>query len=243
MEITSGDFVRALQRLAKTYQPPSVDDLGFYLHEIQGWDDYAVGDTTSVVGLQAPDPYTLRIVETHPDASLPYLLALPMSAPIPPRPGWPDDPFGVATGHDEGEAPGPTPLGGYGHFLVASGPYMVEGAGEMDLSLPPKEQIPASGFDPWIMKADSEGSTRTTHFGSLTLVRNPSWDSADDPLRSALPDRIEIQGAKANRLFRQMAAGALDLVLDVPPPPKMLRRYQSDPELDPLSKHRMGPAR
>ena len=242
VEITSGDFVRALQRLAKTYEPPSVDDLGFYLHEIQGWDDYAVGDATSVVGLQAPDPYTLRIVETHPDASLPYLLALPMSAPIPPRPGSPDDPFGVATGHDEGEAPGPTPLGGYGQFLVASGPYMVEGAGEMDLSLPPKEQIPASGFDPWIMKADSEGSTRTTHFGSLTLVRNPSWDSADDPLRSALPDRIEIQGAKANRLFRQMAAGDLDLVLDVPPPPKMLRRYQSDPELRPLIQTPDGPS-
>jgi peptide/nickel transport system substrate-binding protein len=232
VEITSGDFVRALLRLAKTYSP-SNPGLGYYLRGIQGWEDYAAGDATSVVGLQAPDPHTLRIVETYPDASLPYVLSLPMAAPIPPKPGSPDDPFGVATGHDEGESGKPTPLGGYGQFLVASGPYMVEGAGEMDLSLPPEEQTPAPGFDPWIM-TDQPECCRTTHWGSLTFVRNPSWDPADDPLRTALPDRIEIRGGEAPRLFRRMVAGDLDLVFDVLPPASILHRYQADPELHPL---------
>jgi ABC-type transport system substrate-binding protein len=231
VEITSADFVRALLRLAKTYGP-SKQGLGYYLREVQGWDDYAARDATSVVGLQTPDPHTLRIVETYPDASLPYVLSMPMSAPIPPRPGSPDDPFGVATGHDEGDA-GPTPLGGYGQFLVASGPYMVEGADGMDLSLPPKQQTPAPGFDPWIL-TDKPECCRTTHWGSLTFVRNPSWDPADDPLRTALPDRIEIRGGEASRLFRRMAAGDLDLVFDEPPPPSVLHRYRTDPELQPL---------
>ena len=67
-------------------------------------------------------------------------------------------------------------------------------------------------------------------------------DSADDPLRAALPDRIEIQGAKADRLFRQMAAGDLDLVLDVPPPPGHAAPVPSDPELRPLIQTPDGPS-
>src|SRR5439155_7649283 len=75
--------------------------------------------------------------------------------------------FGVADGHDEG----------YGRFLVASGPYMIEGSERLDPSAPAGEQEPVSGFVPG---------------KSLILVRNPSWDRGSDDLRGAYADRIQI---------------------------------------------------
>jgi ABC-type transport system substrate-binding protein len=146
VEITSADFVRALTRAATGYDPeqPSLAD---YFEQIDGFLDYASGDASSIVGLQTPDPFTVRIVTTRADARLLYLLTLPMSAPIPPAPGAPDRPLGVATGYDEPIGFGGG--GGYGGVMVASGPYMYEGAEDVDPSLPAGDRAPASGFTPW----------------------------------------------------------------------------------------------
>ncbi|WP_345464199.1 ABC transporter substrate-binding protein [Actinoallomurus oryzae] len=47
---------------------------------------------------------------------------------------------------------------------------------------------------------------------SLTLVRNPNWDSATDPNRKALPDRIEVQmGVNADDLDNRLMNGSLDV--------------------------------
>ena len=224
--ITSRDVVRAMLRLGD----PDTGEPGIagYLSIIDGYPAYLHGDADTISGLETPDPLTLVIRESQPDATLPYVLAMAATAPIPPLPGHPDERFGVAAGHARTDDY--TIRSGYGPFLVASGPYMLEGAGAIDFSLPPEQQTPAAGFTPWRINGD--GSTPS--YGSITLVRNPSWDPSTDPIRVALADRIEVVGGAKNELFRSMDAGDLDLVLDSAPPAYELRRYQSDPALRPL---------
>jgi hypothetical protein len=232
VEITSGDFVRAITRAAATYDPVT-HALPGYFQVIDGFLDYADGRASSIAGLQTPDPHTLRIVTTQLDSRLLYLLALPMSAPIPPLPGGTDAPFGVATGYEED----PEPTGGkdgYGRVLAASGPYMYEGADQVDYTLAPEERMPAVGFVPPKVHDDEFGNLIVDEFNSITLVRNPSWHPEDDPLRPALADRMEITGGEPEELFGMLDEGALDLVFDDQPPQPLLRRYQRDPELRPL---------
>lgn len=236
VEITSGDFVRSISRAATSFDP-EVGGLAGYLRMIEGFDEYAGGKASAIVGLQTPDPHTLRITTTRLDSTLLYMLALPVTAPIPPQPGDPEAPFGVATGYDVT----PRPDGGedaYGRVLAASGPYMYEGAAEVDYSMPPEERTPASGFTPW--KVDIHRDFRVTEFGSITLVRNPSWRPEDDPLRLALPDRIELVGGTPKDLFAEMESDEVTMVFDSDPPPRMIEDYQDDPALRPLIQTPVG---
>jgi ABC-type transport system substrate-binding protein len=237
VEVTSGDFVRAIMRAAAA-EDPAQPGLGGYLGMIEGIDAYERGRAATIVGLATPDSSTLRITTTRLDSTLLYLLALPLTSPIPPGPGDGAAPFGVATGYDDRNA---EPNGGatsYGPVLVASGPYMIEGAGDVDLTLPPAERQPPAGFTP--ADVDTQDDFHVRRYPSITFVRNPSWRSQDDPLRPALADRIEIVGGPAPRLFRQMRAGDLDLVFDAQPPDELLRTYQDDPALRPLVRSPVG---
>jgi ABC-type transport system substrate-binding protein len=153
--ITSSDIVRALLRLGDP--ATGQEGLAGYFSLIDGYAAYMSGDAETISGLETPDPLTLRIRETQPDATLPYLLAMADSAPIPPMPGHPDERFGVATGHvQDGDV---THVGGYGRFLVASGPYMFEGSPSLDFSVPPDQQTPVSGYSPWRVSHTGETVT------------------------------------------------------------------------------------
>jgi peptide/nickel transport system substrate-binding protein len=124
-------------------------------------------------------------------------MALSGAAPIPPR---------AAEGHQD-----------YGRFLVASGPYMIEGSEKLDFSVPPERQKPVSGFRPR---------------RSLTLVRNPSWDRSTDPLRPAYVDRIEITAvADLDAQMPDVEAGRLDFVLEAGSPPTYVDRFRRRAEL------------
>jgi peptide/nickel transport system substrate-binding protein len=178
---------------------------------IAGMEEYIDGRATTISGLQSPDPYTLRIRLTRPQGDLPARLAYPDMAPIPAHPADPLAQFGVATGHDAD----------YGRFLVSSGPYMVEGADRIDFSLPPGDRVPASGHVPG---------------ESLTLVRNPSWVAAPDPLRPAHVDRIQIViGGTQDELAARVESDDLDFVLHAGPPPhaplEQIERFQADQSL------------
>ena len=132
---------------------------------------------------------------------------MPAAAPIPPLPGDPDAPFGVATGHDDN----------YGRFLIGTGPYMFEGTDQLDFSLPPDDQDPVTGYDVG---------------RSIVLVRNPSYDPDSDDLREGYVDRIEVViGGDSNDLALKVDAGELDMVYDGVPPAAQIRQYASDPEL------------
>jgi ABC-type transport system substrate-binding protein len=170
VEITAPDFVRALER---TLRPRPVDPtdpeaepepIGGYIATfysvIEGAQAFFDGQADTIAGIRAPDAHTVEFTLTDPIGDFGERLAFPAMAPIPP---------GASDGHD----------GGYGRYLVASGPYMIEGAELLDPSQPPNQQPTLSGLRPG---------------GAVTLVRNPSWQPSTDRLRPALVDRIELVG-------------------------------------------------
>ena len=209
LEITSGDIVRALMRDARLR-----GNSGDMYSIIDGFDAYRAQKSGTIVGLATPDPYTLTVRLNRAAGDLPERFALSQSAPIPPRPGHPSDPLGVATGHDEG----------YGPFLVASGPYMIAGSGALDFSQPAAGQRRASGF--------SIGH-------SLTLVRNPSWRPAIDPLRPAFVSEMQFTiGVSDQEAARRLQSGEIDLIMRASPPPQLvpslLQAAQSNPKVGAL---------
>jgi peptide/nickel transport system substrate-binding protein len=207
-EIRAGDFGRSVERLMSPpppdLPPPYGPILDYYLgiflaltDIIAGAQDYVDGTAQHISGLESPDPYTFVVHLTKPNGSLGYLFSLPDTAPIPPNPSDPGAKFGVAEGHGRF----------YFRYLVASGPYMLDGAPELDFSKPPEQQPPVSG--------DAANG--------ITLVRNPSWDRGTDTLRKALVDRIElIPVASEEDGLRLVKSGVLDLTFNQDASPDLL---------------------
>lgn len=233
IEVTAGDVVRALLRVvggqvSADGQPfgPGLD----YLRLIEGFSEYADGSTDTISGVSTPDEHTLRVRAVRRDSSLVYLFAMPFTAPIPPLPGNSDARFGAATGHpldihfDPPSAPRRRAQG-YGPFLIATGPYMLKGAADLDLSLPPERQVPIAGLEPaWGLGDRFQGH--------ISLVRNPSWDPATDANRPARANRIEIAVAPSDAsLYRKLGSGGVDAVMGEDPPLSLVRRYRSSPSL------------
>jgi peptide/nickel transport system substrate-binding protein len=206
--ITAPDLVRALERTARVTSAGV--GYGFYYEVIRGFEEYDSGAADSIAGVETPDDRTLVVGLDQVTSDLAYRFTLPATAPIP---------EGAAEGHDED----------YARFLSASGPYMVEGSERLDLSAPPEEQQPSAGFIPPVFTED--GAVETP--GSLVLVRNPSWDSATDPLRAAYPDRIELTlgGLEDDEIARRVDAAELDLAFGGSSPFEQVARYRDDPAL------------
>lgn len=203
VEISAADVVRGIERTAKV----SVSDGTYstYYSVILGYDAFARGETDTIPGLEVVNDHTLAVHLTEVTNDLGYRLALPGSAPIPESPRDPNAPYGVAEGHDKG----------YGPYLIASGPYMIEGADRLEPSKPAAAQPRPRGL------------TRR----SLTLVRNPSWDRSNDEFRSAYVDRIEFRVMDQKEAERRIAQGTIDTMFDGPPSAKVIERYLADPEL------------
>ncbi|MEO3885193.1 ABC transporter substrate-binding protein [Nonomuraea sp. B5E05] len=87
-----------------------------------------------------------------------------------------------------------------------------------------KEKVVSSG--PYKFETNEIGK-------GFTLVRNDQWDPATDPIRPALPDRIEVQlNVNADDLDNQLIAG--DVHLDIPGTgmqPAALGKVLPDPAL------------
>ena len=182
-QVVAGDFIRALEREARV-APPGFTPASYY-SVIRGFDAYRHRSADSISGLHAPDDHTLVVDLTRDTGDLGYRLSLPASAPIPPLPRDAMSRFGVATGHPD-----------VGAFLVASGPYMIEGAENTDHDDPQAEPV-------WDL-------------GDLNFVRNPSWSPGFDPIRPALVERIEIvplpdRGAAG---VDAVTRGEIDVMLD-----------------------------
>ena len=201
-EITSPDIVRALEREAQ--MGTGAGGYASYYSAILGFDQAVSGRAQTISGLSTPDDHTLVIQLTQPTGDLGWRLAMPAAAPIPPVGTYP---LGAAAGHATD----------YGRFLVASGPYMFDGSAKVDFSKPLNEQAPASGSVPG---------------RSMTLVRNPSWRPATDPLRPAYPSAMHLTiGGTTSSLYAKVRSGDLDLVLDPAPPSGIVDHYTSDPAL------------
>jgi peptide/nickel transport system substrate-binding protein len=206
--IEAGDFIRSIERAMSPRPAYIPEDFGPVLdsytvefldlhHLVAGAEEYLQGRAEHISGLSAPDPYTLIVHLTRPTGNLGYVLSQPDMAPIPPNPYDSSADFGVAQGHERL----------YFSYLVSSGPYMIDGAQDLDFSKPPNEQMPASGDAP----------------DSLTLVRNPSWNPATDSLRLAAADRIVLTPVPDEKVAeRLLSSGELDLVFNWEPPPALL---------------------
>jgi peptide/nickel transport system substrate-binding protein len=204
VEITAPDIVRALMREGT---PSVAAAYAFYYYDIVGFTDFMHGKAKTISGLVTPDAYTLEVHLTAPTGDLGYRFGLPATAPIPPNPGDPSAPLGVAEGHDSD----------YGRFLVASGPYMYAGSQQMDLSKQASQQQPASGYQ---VGAD------------IHMVRNPAW--SDDDLRPAYVDAIDFAispGAEASVLEKKVQNNEIDTVFSNGVTPQTLQAFESTPDL------------
>jgi peptide/nickel transport system substrate-binding protein len=205
--ITSLDLVRALERTSRVWE--SKAGYGFYYEVISGFGEYGSGEADSIVGLETPDDRTLVVRLDQVTGDLAYRFSLAATSPIADE---------TADGHDRD----------YVRFLVASGPYMIEGSEALDPSLPLGEQEPLSGYVPPTLGVD--GAVEAP--GSLVLVRNPSWDPASDRLRAAYADRIEFTlGGSDDEIASRVDIGELDLVYVASSPFEQVARYEDDPEL------------
>lgn len=211
-EVVAQDFVRALQRDARLARSTTYSI-------IQGFDAYAKGNgnPSTISGLETPDEHTLIIHLSQVAGDLPYRFALLESAPIPPSLIDPNAPYGTATGHDTG----------YGLYLVASGPYMIDGSPQLDFTLPADRQQPVSGLQPG---------------RALRLVRNPSWNADVDSLRPAYVDELQFTMGVSNEDGAQLLdSGQVDLILNGSPPPQvmpwLIDKFNADPNLGQIQMH------
>ena len=224
-EIVAADFIRSFER---AFSPASVavpwadgGPIGgywvvAYLRDvIAGGAAFTAGDAEHITGLEAPDAHTLVIHLTRPTGDLPNRVAIPSLGPIPANPARPEDPLGVAQGHDFD----------YGSVIVSSGPYMFEGSEDLSFEPAPEDQQPAPGNGP----------------AMATLVRNPSWSPANDPVRTPRPDRIEFYLVRSAEEAEELTrSGAVDVVMNWAPNPETTSRWLEDPEF--RARVQMSPA-
>ena len=195
--VTSEDIAFAFERIGT---PSVAAQYGFYYNVIEGMEEFAAGDADTISGIATPDPQTISFTLTAPTGDFLYRLAMPATAPIPEE---------VARCH--------TRAAEYGRYVIASGPYMIDGSDELDISSC-ATQDPISGFNP------NTG---------LNLVRNPNYDPATDDteIRQSNPDRFEISvNTNLDDIFTKIERGELEGSFETPPN-AVLRRYLQDPDI------------
>ena len=192
--ITSKDIEYAFERINTK---PLVAQYGFYYDGIIKGMDGSAPKPAPVSGIDTPNDQTIVFHLTHPVGDFLYRLAMPATAPAPKE---------VAGCF--------TKAGDYGRYVIASGPYMIQGSDKLDASSC-QSLKPISGFDP----------TK-----KLVLVRNPDYSQSTDTLRSNWVDGIQIQiDTNLSDIFSRIERGELDGSLANQPPKTALARYLTDP--------------
>ncbi len=195
-EITSRDVKYAVERLAR---PKNGGQYGFYYPVIAGWDKYANGEAKSISGIKTPNAKTVVFNLAQPAGDFNFRMTMPAVAPMPQE---------VAKCF-EGKP------GAYGRYVIASGPYMIEGSDDLNISSCGAMR-PISGYN---------GTT------SLNLVRNPNYRQSTDTrkARSNNVDRFEFTvNTNIDDIYNQVAAGELDDEFATASP-KVFREYQTSP--------------
>jgi peptide/nickel transport system substrate-binding protein len=194
-DVTSKDVAYAFQRINTA---SLVAQYGFwYYGVIEGMDGKAKSPEETISGIETPDDQTIIFKLAQPAGDFLYRISMPAAAPIP---------------QEVGKCF--TKAGDYGRYVISSGPYMIQGAEQLDISSCDAMK-PISGFDP---------------SKQLTLVRNPNYDQATDDLRSNYVDGIQITiNTNLDDIFSKVEAGQLDSSFADQPPKTVLQRYLTDP--------------
>jgi peptide/nickel transport system substrate-binding protein len=201
--ITSDDVVYAMERIATKNVAAQYGY--YYTPLIEGMKEFAAGEADEISGIETPDDRTIVFHLLEPAGDFLYRMAMPAAGPIPREVG---ECFEQA--------------GQYGRYVVSSGPYMIEGADEMDISSC-KSIEPLAGFDP---------------NREMILVRNPDYDPATDSpeARESFPDEFHfLLNSNAKDIYAKVEAGELEDQI-AKPPAQVLRDYSTDPELEPFLK-------
>lgn len=183
--VTSYDIAYAMERIAT---PALAAQYGFYYSNIAGWNAYASGKAKTISGIVTPNSQTITFHLTSPTPDFLYRMSLPATGPIP-----------------EEVAKCFTEAGTYGRDLISSGPYMIQGSNDLNISSCKTIQ-PLSGFDP---------------SSKLILVRNPNYDPATDStaMRQNLPNEFAFTiDTNQTDIFNRIRAGLADDAIDEPPP-------------------------
>jgi len=199
--VTSADIAYEFERIN---MPSLAPVYGFYYYGVIKGMDGTAKKIAPISGITTPDPQTIVFQLTQPTGDFVSRLALPAAAPVPQE---------VAKCFPQ--------AGTYGDDLVASGPYMIDGAQSVNASSC-KTIKPMAGYN-------------LSSF--LHLVRNPAYSSSTDPdtARKNYPDEIQISvDTNEQDIFDKISNGQLDSSwIDIPPKPT-LRRYVTDASLRPL---------
>jgi peptide/nickel transport system substrate-binding protein len=197
--ITSRDIKYAFARIK--CRPCSYRYLDLYTRLIKGMRPLTPRpEPKSISGIETPNDRTIVFHLTQASGDFLQRLTFPAAAPVPRE---------VARCRYRS--------GRYGEFVIASGPYMLEGSEDLDISSC-RTMKPIEGY---------------REYRHLRLVRNPNYDpGTDDPsVRSSHPDRIFVEGYSRDRaIFRRIEDGRLDLGF-ARPRLSRIRRYLADPEL------------
>jgi peptide/nickel transport system substrate-binding protein len=197
--ITSKDIAFAFDRIDTK---SLVAQYGFYFDgTIQGMNGPVDKQPTSISGIETPDDSTIIFHLTQPTGDLPFRLAMPAAAAMPPE---------VAGCFSK--------AGDYGRDVISSGPYMIKGADQVDISSCSTIK-PMSGFDP-------------TKF--MKIVRNPNYDPTTDSTadRGNYVAGVDIEiDSNTDDIFSKIQTGELDGSIGSTPSTTTLQKYLTDPTL------------
>jgi ABC-type oligopeptide transport system substrate-binding subunit len=193
--ITSKDVAYAFQRINAE---PLIAQYGFYyINIVKGMDGKAKSADTKISGIETPDDQTIVFHLTKPTGDFNHRLSMPATGPIPKE---------VASCHKKAED--------YGRYVISSGPYMIQGSDQLDISSC-GAQKPISGFDP---------------SKKLYLIRNPSYNQSTDNTRTNYVDGIRIDvNSNLDDIFNKVEAGDLDSNFADQPPATVVQKYLTDP--------------
>lgn len=199
-EVTSKDVAYAFERINTK---PLVAQYGYYYNGVITGMDGQAKKPGPISGIETPDDQTIIFHLDSPAPDFLYRVSMPATAAMPEE---------VAGCFNK--------AGDYGRYVIATGPYMLKGTDQLDISSCDSLK-PISGFDP-------------DKF--MVFVRNPNYDPAtDDPaIRENFVDGVVLTiDTNLDDIFQKVQAGELDGTgyATLNPPAPILRQYLQDPSL------------
>jgi peptide/nickel transport system substrate-binding protein len=207
--VTSEDIAYAFKRIGTE---SIVAQYGFYYTVIEGMEEFtAAGGLTKegneISGIETPDDKTIVFHLTQPTGDFNYRVGMPAAGPIP-----------------EEVANCFTKAGEYGRFVISTGPYMIEGSDQLDVSSC-RSMKAISGFNP---------------NQQLILVRNPDYDQETDEWRKNYVDRLELTlNTNPEDIFNRIKNGSVEAEI-AGIPPEVAREYTQNEDLQDLLKVESG---
>jgi peptide/nickel transport system substrate-binding protein len=197
--VTSKDFAFAFQRINTASLVAQYGN--YYAGVIEGLDGKGKSQTDPVSGIETPNDSTLILHLTNPTGDLLNRLAMPATAAMPPE---------VAGCFNKPKE--------YGADIIATGPYMLQGEDQLDVTSCSTIK-PISGYEPG---------------KHMIFVKNPAYDASTDSTadRGQTLNGVTITiDTNTDDIFNKIQSGDLDGSWQSNPSGTILQQYVTDPNL------------